>query len=155
VSISSDRDERFRAYAASEICIEHPDCGLLHVKPQPPGVTTGAFPADDGSMIYVITAHNPGRHLSGDDNAERHERLVAEVADAPGVTAWPAVGGDASWEHAEQSLALVGFDDNAARELGRRFEQEAIFAWDARALRVMACATDYVLTSGWSVGSAR
>ncbi|MEU9480173.1 DUF3293 domain-containing protein [Streptomyces sp. NPDC048191] len=40
-----------------------------------------------------------------------------------------AAGGDACGTHREESVAVIGLSDAAARELGRLFGQDAIFAW--------------------------
>ncbi|MFC1228079.1 DUF3293 domain-containing protein [Streptomyces sp. Sce081] len=67
-----------------------------------------------------------------------------------GLTWWPAKGGDACGTHREESVAVVGLSDTAARDLGRRFGQDAVFAWTPDAWRVLACDTGAVAVSGWA-----
>ena len=150
VTISSSRDERFAAYAASHVWFDHPQ-GPFVVDPREPGFTKGTFAGATGETVYVVTAHNPGRLLSDADNDARHAELLAYVATGSGLTMWPTVGGDRSWSHTEQGVAVMGLDDDGARALGRRFGQEAIFAWDERALRLLKCGSSDETELGWSV----
>ncbi|TWV56868.1 hypothetical protein FRZ03_03245 [Streptomyces misionensis] len=59
-------------------------------------------------------------------------------------------GGDLGGTHREESVAVTGLDDAAAREPGRRFGQDAVFAWTPGAWRVLACDTDAMSVSGWA-----
>ncbi|WSB88899.1 DUF3293 domain-containing protein [Streptomyces cellulosae] len=98
----------------------------------------------------MITAWNPrGRTASEDANALAHRVLLDEVRHR-GLTSWPAVGGDPSGTHLEESVAVAGLSDAAARDLGRRFGQDAVFAWTPSAWRVLACDTGAVSVSGWT-----
>lgn len=151
MAISSDRSERFAAYAESEIRIEHPVAGSLHLRPLRDGTTVGAFPEPTGSKIHVITAHNPGRNLSDAENATRHRELQRRVAELCGVQSWPAVGGDVEWTHTEESVAVVGLTDEQAIALGRELEQEAVFAWTPQHLAVLPCDGAAAIAVGWSL----
>jgi hypothetical protein len=98
----------------------------------------------------VITAWNPrGRTASPDANAHAHRLLLAEVR-RRGLTWWPAEGGDVRGTHREESVAVVGLSDTAARDLGRHFGQDAVFAWTPDAWRVLACDNDAASVSGWT-----
>jgi hypothetical protein len=74
--------------------------------------------------------------------------LVNEIR-SRALTWWCAEGGDACGTHREESVAVVGLSDAAARELGRRFGQDAIFAWTPDAWRVLACDSEASAVSGW------
>ena len=150
MAISSRRDERFAAYAASQVRLEHPTAGALVVRPVTQGTVEGTFPEPAGVTIYVVTAHNPGRKLSAQANEGRHRRLLTEVSTMPDVTVWPAVGGDSDWVHTEEGVALTGASEDAVLALARRFDQEAVFAWDIRSFRVIDCDDGAVLTFGWT-----
>ncbi|HEX5018967.1 MAG TPA: DUF3293 domain-containing protein [Actinomycetes bacterium] len=147
--ISDDPTERFRAYVESHLRIEHPTLGELYLEPDASGRVRGDFPFDPSLTIHVITAHNPGRKLSNADNATRHAKLRAQLAATPDLTVWRAAGGDPAWTHSEESFAVVGLSDAEARALGTEFEQEAVFAWRATSLDVLACVTGDSLRSGW------
>ncbi|CAL9554238.1 hypothetical protein SUDANB176_04511 [Streptomyces sp. enrichment culture] len=124
----------------------------VRVEPRPRGTAEGFFPVADGSgaTVHVITAWNPrGRTASDDANARAHRVLLDEVRHR-GLTSWPAVGGDVSGTHREESVAVVGLSDAAARDLGRRFGQDAVFAWTPDAWRVLACESGAVAVSGWA-----
>ncbi|WP_317446370.1 DUF3293 domain-containing protein [Streptomyces collinus] len=98
----------------------------------------------------MITAWNPrGRTASADDNARAQGLLVNEVR-SRNLMWWSAEGGDACGTHREESVAVAGLTDAAARELGRRFGQDAIFAWTPDAWRVLACDSEAAAVSGWA-----
>ncbi|MER7740872.1 DUF3293 domain-containing protein [Streptomyces sp. NPDC096538] len=66
---------------------------------------------------------------------------------------WPAVGGDPRGTHQEESVAVLGLTDATARAWGRRFEQDAVFAWTPDAWRVPACDSDTVTVQGWAAST--
>ncbi|MFF9452541.1 DUF3293 domain-containing protein [Streptomyces flaveolus] len=124
----------------------------VRIAPRPRGTAEGFFPVPDdrGAAVHVITAWNPrGRTASDDANACAHRVLLDEVRHR-GLTSWPAVGGDPSGTHQEESVAVTGLSDTAARALGRHFGQDAVFAWTPRAWRVLACENGAVAVSGWA-----
>ncbi|MEU2490022.1 DUF3293 domain-containing protein [Streptomyces sp. NPDC007883] len=99
--------------------------------------------------VHVITAWNPrGRTASAHDNARAQGLLLDEIR-SRALTWWSAEGGDACGTHREESVAVVGLSDAAARELGRHFGQDAIFAWTLDAWRVLSCDSKVVAVSGW------
>jgi hypothetical protein len=149
VAISTERSERFAAYAASHVWLEHPTLGAMVLQPSEPGVADGPYPAQRDVTIHIVTAHNPGRLLSPDENDVRARRLLADVESMGNVTVWRSVGGDPEWTHTEDCLALIGLDDDAVRALGRRYDQEAIWAWDATMLRLIECEAAGVMAFGW------
>ncbi|MER6432620.1 DUF3293 domain-containing protein [Streptomyces sp900105245] len=123
----------------------------VRVEPRPRGSAEGSFPESAGSgTVHVITAWNPrGRTASADDNARAQGLLVNEVR-SRNLMWWSAEGGDACGTHREESVAVAGLTDAAARELGRRFGQDAVFAWTPDAWRVLACDSETVAVSGWA-----
>ncbi|MER6470303.1 DUF3293 domain-containing protein [Streptomyces collinus] len=137
-------------YRTAVVDIRFPD-RTVHVAPRPSGTTEGSFPeAAGGATVHVITAWNPlGRTASADANARAQSLLHDEVR-RRGLTWWPAEGGDAPGTLREESVAVVGLSDTAARELGRRFGQDAVFAWAPGAWRVLACGTSAAAVSGWA-----
>ncbi|OKK10726.1 DUF3293 domain-containing protein [Streptomyces sp. CB02400] len=98
----------------------------------------------------MITAWNPRGRTASDDANARDQRLLLDEVRRRGLTSWPAAGGDVSGTHREESAA-VGLSDAAARALGRRFGQDAVFAWSPDAWRVLACGSGAVAVSGWVV----
>ncbi|MER5401420.1 DUF3293 domain-containing protein [Streptomyces sp. NPDC002599] len=138
-------------YQAAVVDIRFRD-RIVRVEPRSPGTAGGSFPEPAcGATVHVITAWNPlGRDASPEANARAHRLLLAEVR-RRSLTWWPAIGGDVSGTHREESLAVTGLSDTAARDLGRRFGQDAVFAWTPDAWRVLACDTDAAAVSGWEV----
>jgi hypothetical protein len=148
--ISDDFGERWRAYTGAHVRLDHPELGAIEVQPDTSGRVAGDFP-EPGRTIHIMTAHNPGRPLPDAENGQRQRLLASLVQNLPEVCSWPATGGDPTWTHCEESLAIVGLTDPAALDLARQFDQEAIFAWNEDSWRVVACARDVDHSSGWVV----
>ncbi|MFF9125966.1 DUF3293 domain-containing protein [Streptomyces sp. NPDC014889] len=123
----------------------------VRVEPRPSGTTEGRFPTLAGrAAVHVITAWNPrGRTASAEDNARAQRLLLVEVH-RRGLAWWPAEGGDAAGTHREESVAVAGLSDTAARALGHRFGQDAVFAWTPGAWRVLACGSEATAVGGWA-----
>ena len=87
-------------------------------------------------VVYVITAHNPGRLVSAEENA-RAQRDLEIMLESRRIPWLPAVGRsrDGSWR--ESSVAVLGLAREDAIEIAARFEQDAIFGWDGRTLEVI------------------
>lgn len=98
-----------------------------------------------------MTAQNPGRALSDEDNADRQLELLAVVKAMPEVDAWPALGGDPTWVHTEESVAVVGLSDEEAVALARRFDQDAIFAWTPGQWWLLSCRSDHREAYGYEL----
>ncbi|MEV5414499.1 DUF3293 domain-containing protein [Thermopolyspora sp. NPDC052614] len=123
--------------------------GVLAVRARPDAVTIGEFPDPRGWTVHIVTACNPGgRTVSAAANARAQAMLVAEVS-GRGLTWWPAEGGDERRLHVEASVAIVGLDDDAARILGWRYGQDAIFAWEPGRWRLLSCLDDRAESHGW------
>jgi hypothetical protein len=139
-------------YRAAVVEVETPT-GVIVVGPRHILGTRGAeFPALGVEKIHVITADNPnGEILSVDANIAGREALQAEVG-RRGLTFWPARGGDIAWEHVEESFAVLGLSDEEALVLGRRFGQDAIFAWSSDRWLLASCDGQRVESTDW--GSA-
>jgi hypothetical protein len=121
----------------------------LRVSPGPPEQTAGFFPSRSGRTVHVVTAFNPGgRTATTADNDRAHHVLLGEIEER-GTTWWPATGGDAGGVHTETSVAVIGLSDGAACELGRRFGQDAVFAWTPGCRRLLSCFDDSSAESGW------
>lgn len=79
-----------------------------------------------------ITALNPlSQQLSAQENEERHQALMAEIK-SQSLSFLPGKGKHPSnnWP-AEQSVLVLGLSLEAAKTLGRRFEQNAV-VWAGR-----------------------
>jgi len=140
------------AYVDAVVRIEAPG-RVIWVRPTPVSRTAGEYPEPEGRAICVITEHNPGGRLASDTaNAAAHEQLVAEL-EKRGLTRWPAAGGDASWTHVEESAAVIGMDEADAIALGAQFGQDAIFLLPRADRRVVGCAEERVMVTGWSIDS--
>jgi len=73
-----------------------------------------------------ITACNPFSHAVSDaENTERQERLAAELR-AHGLVFQPGIGQHPVSQWAEPSYLIFGLSLEAAKALGKKFEQNAI-----------------------------
>jgi hypothetical protein len=126
---------------------------IVRVTPAPRGVTVGSFPVGHGTIIHIVTAHNPRGQLAPRlDNDRAHQELIGLLR-REGHRWWPALGGDQDGRHTEVSAAIVGLTDIDARALGRKFGQDAVFAWSATAWKLLSCfGAEEVRTTGWQVG---
>lgn len=107
--------------------------------PAPHGVPGLPYPLTGGQAIHIVTAFNPaGRTAAADANLRAQHALHDHIRVAVRQW-WPAVGGDRAGTHDELSAAVVGLDDTQARSLGRRFGQDAVFAWSPASWRLLAC----------------
>ncbi|MFG3207711.1 DUF3293 domain-containing protein [Streptomyces sp. NPDC048192] len=124
----------------------------VRVTPDPSGGASGLpFPLTSARTIHIVTAFNPrGRNASVRANL-RAQRELLRILAFRGLQWWPAVGGDAAGTHAEISAAVTGMDDAQARALGRRFGQDAVFAWSLTSWRLLSCAdaSHDTVVHGW------
>ena len=115
-----------------------------------PAVSPGRYPLST-SPVHVLTAHNPAAARPGAAaNRERQAALEADLA-ACGLTVTRAVASAEDGSHAEESAAVVGWDDDEALALARRFGQDAIFRWSPEAWAVVPCDGGPALVLGWTV----
>ncbi|NMO91989.1 DUF3293 domain-containing protein [Actinomycetospora sp. TBRC 11914] len=141
------RDERLAGYRRAQVVFTRPDGGRLTVRP---AARPGPYPCG-ASPVHVLTAHNPGPERPGDaENRRRQRALEADLA-AAGLTVVRAVASAPDGTHAEESAAVVGWDDAAALALARRHGQDALFRWSAEAWEVVPCDGGPPLRSGWTV----
>ncbi|MEQ8142385.1 DUF3293 domain-containing protein [Streptomyces sp. OP7] len=153
-TVGASRTPRnWHLYRGAVVLVRFTDRSVL-VEPRPQGTPQGAFPAAFGdAAVHVITACNPlGRTTPDDVNARARQRLLDEIRRL-GHPSWPAVGGDPRGRHQEESVAALGLTDTTARALGRRFDQDAVFAWTPDAWRVLACDSDTVTVQGWAAST--
>jgi hypothetical protein len=100
--------------------------------------------------LHVITAWNPGDERPSreeNDGANRALRAELEALNlaARGLAPLPALGSDPNSPHAEESWAVTGLDDRAARELGAKYGQVAVFRITAARQTVLGCFADWEL----------
>ena len=89
--------------------------------------------------IHVITALNPGdARFDEPTNEARNKELLDQLRELD-CSVFEAVGRDPDSEYFEESWAACGLTDDVAKELGRAFEQVAVFQIDALHQRVLNC----------------
>lgn len=143
----AERDVRFAGYRRAQVVFAGLVGGRLTVRP---AARPGPYPLA-AAPVHVLTAHNPGAGRPGDaENRRRQAALEAELA-AAGLAVVRAVASAPDGTHAEESAAVVGWDDAAALALARRYGQDAVFRWSPTAWEVVPCDGGPALRSGWTV----
>lgn len=112
--------------------------GTLH-----PALTTQTVDVSGSRLepLHVITAVQPGEDPRGAQSDVRL-RILDDALRAAGLASIRAVGESLDDSYREEGRAVFGLDDTSARELGLRFGQVAIFAWNGPTWSLLACATD-------------
>lgn len=99
-----------------------------------------AKPPEEGwpGQFFIITACDPrsGGDRSSDDEA--HRRLRGRLT-CLGCWKHKVTGASPDWKHREKGFAARGLELEKAIELGRQFEQNAIFAIDNDVVSVFGC----------------
>lgn len=118
---------------------------LVIVRVEGVWVDAGTYAATAGAPVHVITAWNPGAARPSEAvNRAANERLRAHLVHL-GCDPVPALGADPDSAHAEESWAVLGLSDDAARRVGAAFDQVAVFRVTASELAVLACTEDWVV----------
>jgi len=145
-----ERDSRWDAYRAAIVRVRLPG-GLVEVAPSVAPHGSMAFPFPPDAVVHIVTAHDSAVVGAPDGAAANESRNAALLTDleALGVEWHPAVGADPEWTHREASFAVVGLTLEQALELGRRYEQDAIFEWAAEWWRLVDCRTGAAHSSRW------
>lgn len=87
----------------------------------------------------VVTACNPfGRLLPDVENQRRTEALRLRLAKL-GVSVFPVAGGSRDATHLEPGFGVGGLSLDQVRELGREFEQDAVFWAEAGRVLLVPC----------------
>jgi Protein of unknown function (DUF3293) len=143
-------DADWDAYRTAVVDLDPPWVPGLRLVPEAPG-TTGAWPAQLDSPVFIITAWNPDSvRFDEASNRARHDALVADLARRD-VEHWPAVGRDTIAVHHEEGVAAVGITEEAALALGRAHGQAAIYVWTPEAWTVASCTDDRRIILGWRI----
>lgn len=98
--------------------------------------------------LHVVSATQPGSDPDSYENVERLAVLDRELQDL-GIESVPALGRSFDGKHQEQSRAVFGLDDIAARALGARFGQVAIFSWKGPWWSLLACTDARTERQAW------
>jgi hypothetical protein len=146
--------EQWANYQQAVVDIQLAD-RTLRVTPDPQGTTTGSFPEPSGRTIHVVTGFNPGGRTVLTEDNDRAQAVLLDEIGSRALAWWLAAGGDTHGVHIEKSVAVVGLSDAAASELGRRFGQDAVFAWTPDSWRLLSCTGDDSVVSGWRTATWR
>lgn len=130
------REKPWQYYLETVVRIETPDVTGT-VRPTL-GATGANLPPFES--LHVITAVQPDSDPESADNAARMILLENELR-AGQLPFAKAVGSSFDGKHSEQSRAVFGLDDAAARQLGVRFGQVAVFGWRGPLWSLMGCAS--------------
>ena len=147
-----DREELWRTWLEAHLWIERPgESGWWHISPRPDG-KVGDWPL--AAPIYLLTAYNPrGEDLPLEENEDRLAEFAAYLKREL-LAAVPSLGSseDGSWR--EPGFALLDVSEERALTIARRFEQAAIYAWNAERLEVVGALDQGRASVGWSLDDA-
>ena len=146
-------DELWRTWLEAHLWIERPGSSdaWWHVAPRPGGAVD-EFPL--ATPVHLLTAWNPrGEELPRAVNDERQEGLLSFLNEER-VAAVRSIGAsrDESW--AEPGFALLDVTEEVALDVGRRFEQAAIYTWSEARLEVVGALHEGRSSVGWSLDEA-
>ena len=146
-------EELWQTWLEAHLWIEQPGSidAWWHVAPRPDGVVD-EFPLATPS--HLLTAWNPrGEELPRAVNDERQKDLLSFLNDER-VAAVRSIGAsqDGSW--AEPGFALLDVTEEIALDIGRRFEQAAIYAWSETRLEVVGALRGGRSSVGWYLDEA-
>jgi hypothetical protein len=136
--VVNDQDQRWNDYRNATILAEVSPGAWAPLNG--PEASTDAWPYRD--VVHVLTAFNPrGQQRSAESNARADTDLVALLHEN-GVSFQRARGGGG--DYWEDGVLVWGLGREDARAIGRRFQQDAIFELDERAVQIVGCFTDRV-----------
>ena len=114
-------------------------------------ITAFEYCAKHHVQMHVITAWNPGDDRPGPEvNELRNKQLYADIS-ALGFDAMAALGSDPTSDHAEKSWAVIELDDDQAKELGKKYNQLAIFKISQARQTVLGCLDDWQVSRGCQI----
>lgn len=120
------------SYRSTTYFVDHPE-GAFGIRLGEPCARLDALLAAHGEHCWAyVTACNPrSQSLPDADNAARHADLLAQVQ-AAGHVFYPGRGmpDSGDWKP-EESLLILGLDQDAALRLGARFGQNAVVVGSA------------------------
>jgi hypothetical protein len=92
-----------------------------------------------GFSVHVITAWNPGDTRFDDETNENRNQELLSLLRERDCAVFEALGSDPDSEYREKCWAIVGLTDETAIDIGRRFDQVAIFCITDSRQTVMNC----------------
>ncbi|WP_248965295.1 DUF3293 domain-containing protein [Sphaerisporangium perillae] len=108
------------------------------------------------TVAHVLTAWTPGsRPGKLDRNRAAHATLLARVRDRGWQVADKAACHHADFAWAEQSVVVVGADEDQVLALAREFNQPAVLRWASGLMVVLSTTTREPLTTGEPVTVTR
>ena len=99
-----------------------------------------ASPPEGGwpEYFHIITAYNPGKIISDEDNASADEELRRDL-ECRGLRYLRIKGYSPDQKHHEQGWMIEDITREQALEIGRRYGQNAIFEIEKGVLFVIGC----------------
>ena len=143
-------DDPWAGYARTVVQIARVGEPDLIVRGAPSGAS-GGWPWASPDPVHILTAWDPGTDLLGEqENREREAALEAELQHLGPAAWWPAVGVDPVSGHREEGLAVQGLAEHVVRQVGSRYDQDAVFSWTPSEWAIVACLGGRRLVLGWS-----
>lgn len=117
------------------------------VHPAEEGICEGEFPFE--SPVHVITAWNPrSQPLEASENRLRHQQLVEHLQrSGEMIHEGTGTARDGSW--AEEGVARIGHSLESSIEIGKQWQQDAIWEWHPKGLAAVECESGNRHQWGW------
>jgi hypothetical protein len=143
-------DDPWAGYARVVVALEMAGGTRVVIHPAPFG-EAGAWPWPSRDTVHVLTAWDPGDERPGlAANQARQASLEAALVPLTAVW-WPASGWDPDTGYRDVGLAVQGVSEDAVRQLGARYGQDAVFAWTPSEWAIVACRRERRVTLGWTL----
>jgi hypothetical protein len=151
--VSLPPDDPWASYARTVVEIARPGEADLVLRSARSG-ERGEWPWTSSDPVQVLTAWDPGDKLLAEQvNRERQAALEEELQGLGPAGWWLAVGVDPVSGHREEGVAVRGLAEQVVRQLGARYEQDAIFSWSPSEWAIVACTGARRVALGWSVSA--
>jgi Protein of unknown function (DUF3293) len=147
-------DDPWAAYARTVVQIARHGEPDVIVRGAPIG-ERGEWPWTSGEPVHILTAWDPGTELLGEqENREREAALAAELQQLGPAGCWSAIGVDPVSGHREEGVVVRGLAEHVVRQIGARYDQDAIFSWTPSEWAIVACVGGRRVVLGWSTAEA-
>jgi hypothetical protein len=148
--VSLPPDDPWAGYARTVVQIARLGEPDLVVRGAPIGAR-GEWPWTSPEPVHILTAWDPGTQLLDEhENREREAALEGELQQLGPDAWWQAVGVDPVSGHREEGVAVQGLAEHVVREVGARYQQDAIYSWTPSDWMIVDCLAGRRVVLGWS-----
>jgi hypothetical protein len=146
-------EDPWASYERTVVEIQRPEGGGFRVR-SALDADEASWPWPDERPVHILTAWDPGPARPGREvNRVRQAALETDLG-LLSVRLLAAFGVDAATGRREEGVAVCGLPEVEVLALGKRYDQDAVFAWTPTEWAVVACRGGRRLASGWSLAAS-